>query len=211
MGTRVIGKLDSWEDGDVGGGDFINLVEGSNPVRVFTKPYQFYVVWTEDAAGKKRKIKSPFEGCPLVARGDTPQTRWYIGVIDRATNNPAVLEIGPQIFKQIVALSKNKQWGDPKGYDLDIVRQPKGSQPLYVTTPIPPSEVTAEERASIKEFMGRMDLVKMTDAPSPDEIREMVGMPPANSGAPSAVNNDFSSDDSSVASDDDIDFDDDDF
>lgn len=206
MGTRVIGKLDSWEDADLGGNDFMNLEEGSNPVRVFSKPYQFYVVWTVDQANQKRKIKTPVDGCPLVERGDTPQTRWYIGVLNRTTGKPSILEVGPQIFRQIVGLSKNKKWGDPKGYDVDIIRHKKGSQPLYTVTPEPHSDITAEEKAAIKEFMSRVDLVKMTEAPTPDEIREMVGLPSENNST-SSVDNDFDSDDS----DDDINFDDDEF
>lgn len=209
MATRVIGKLDGWEDADFGGNDFMNLTEGSNPVRVFSKPYQFYVVWTTDAAGQKRKIKTPVDGCPLVGRGETPQTRWYVGVINRETNRPSILEVGPQILRQIVSLSKNKKWGDPKGFDIDIVRNPKGSQPLYDVMPEPHSEITAEEKAAIKEFMSRVDLVKMTEAPTPDEIREMVGLP-VEGGSESSVDNDFDST-TSDDDDDDINFDDDDF
>jgi hypothetical protein len=114
------------------------------------------------------------------------------------------LEVGPQIFRQIVGLSKNKKWGDPKGYDIDVIRHPKGSQPLYTVTPEPPSDITAEEKAAIKDFVNRVDLVKMTEAPTPDEIREMIGLPPMAQSS-SSVSNDFDSED------DDINFDDDDF
>lgn len=175
MSKKVIGKLDNWADGDVGGSDFLNLEEGSNLVRCFTSPFQFYIVWTEDATGQKRKFKSALKDCPLVQRGEKAQARWYVGVLNRKNNQPAVLEVGPQIFKQIVALSKKPKWGDPRAYDIDIVRQPKGSQPLYVVSPEPKEPLTDDEKASIKEFMARVDLVKMTEAPSPEEILEKLG------------------------------------
>ncbi len=49
MGTRVVGKLDSWGDADLGGNDFMDLTEGENPVRVLTSPYQFYVHWCQES------------------------------------------------------------------------------------------------------------------------------------------------------------------
>lgn len=212
MATRQIGKLDSWEDGDLGGNDFMSLEEGANPVRVFTSPYQFYVVWTVDASGQKRKVKSTgdINSCPLVKRGEKAQPRWYVGVLDRDNGGkPSILEVGPQIFRQIVALSKNKKWGDPKRYDLNITRNPKGSQPLYVVTPEPPEDLTADEKATIKEFMGRVDLVKMTEVPSADEILETLGLPSDSSSPSTSVDNDFENTGSD--GDDDINFDDDDF
>jgi len=209
MATKVIGKLDGWEDADLGGNDFMTLEEGANPIRVFSSPYQFYVIWTEDASGKKRKIRTPLENCPLVARGEKPQARWYIGVLDRDNDNkPSILEIGPQIFRQIMALSKKEKWGDPKGYDIDIVRQPKGSQPLYVVSPEPHTSLEKEEKVAITEFMDRIDLVKMTEAPTPDEVREQVGLPAEPS--TSTVDNDFGSTDTGTGTDsdgDDVNFD----
>lgn len=191
MGTKVIGKLEDWGDADLGGNDFMRLEEGSNPVRVFTSPYQFYTVWTKDATGKQRKIRSALKNCPLVARGEKPQARWYIGVLNRkAGGKPSILEIGPQIFKQIKNLRDKAAWGDPRGYDLDIERRPRGEQPLYVVAPEPKSAVTEEEKAAIGEFKARVDLEKMTEAPTPEEVREMLGeSEPAPS--QSSVDNDF--------------------
>ena len=202
--TRVVGKLDDWDDGDTGSNDFMQLDEGSNEVRVFTKPYQFYVVWTEDSTGKKRKFRSALENCPLIERGEKAQTRWYVGVLNRKTGKPSILEMGVQIFKGVKTLKNKKSWGDPRGYDLDIEKKPKNSQPLYVVSPLPHSQITSEEKALIKEFMERVDLVKMTAAPTPAEVREMIGE--AEPSTDSSVNNDFG--DSSSDDDDDFNFDD---
>src|SRR5574337_11897 len=136
MSVKKIGKID-WSEGDVGGSDFLNLEEGSNVVRCVSSPVQFYIVWCEDATGQKRKFKTALKDCPLVQRGEKPQARWYVAVLSRKTGQPGILEIGPQIFKQVLALSKKPKWGNPRDYDVDIVRQPKGSQPLYVVSPEP--------------------------------------------------------------------------
>jgi len=209
MSTKIIGKLDSWEDADLGGNDFMTLDEGSNLVRVVTSPYQFYVVWTVDASGQKRKVRSAVKGCPLVQRGEKAQARWYLGVLDRKKEGkPSILEIGPQIFKQILGLSKMDVWGDPKEFDIDIKRQPKGSQPLYIVSPIPHKALSADETGAITEFEGRVDFVKMTEPPTPEQVREMVGLPAEEAVSSASVSSDFGSLDTATG-DDDVNFDDD--
>lgn len=174
MSTKVVGKI-SWDEGDVGGNDFLSLEEGSNVVRLFSSPYQFYTAFVTDASGKNRKLRSAVKDCPLVQRGEKIQARWYVAALSRKTGKPGILEVGPQIFKQIVALSKKPKWGDPRAYDLDIVRQPKGSQPLYVVSPEPKEALTSEEKALVNGFLEKVDLAKMTEAPTPDEVLEKLG------------------------------------
>ena len=181
MGTVKIGKLDDWGDGDLSGGEFVKLKEGSNIGRIFTKPYQFYVVWTEDAAGKQRTFRSAVKNCPLVQRGEKPKPRWYVGWLNRETNKPQILEIGQQIYKGILTLHKKKVWGDPRGYDIDIERQAPGSQPLYIVSPLPKESITDDEKGIIKEFMGRTDFEKLTEAPTPEEVMEQLGIRPDSS------------------------------
>ena len=191
MVTKVVGELDDWGDADLGGNDFVKLEEGSNVVRIFTKPYQFYTVWTKDATGKERKIRSAVTNCPLVQRGEKPSARWYIGVVNRKNNKASILEVGPQIYKQVLGLRKKESWGDPRKYDIDIVRQPKGSQPLYVVSPEPKALMTDEDKSEITDFLARVDLVKMTEAPTPAEVREQLGI--SEPAAPSDDFNDFQS------------------
>jgi hypothetical protein len=202
MVTKIVGELEDWGDADLGSNDFMRLEEGNNVVRIFTKPYQFYTVWTTDATGKQRKVRSAVENCPLVQRGEKPSARWYVGVLDRRNGSkPSILEVGPQIFKQILGLRKKGTWGDPRAYDVDIERQPKGSQPLYIVSPEPKASLTAEEKAACKEFLGRVDLVKMTEAPTPEEVREQLGI----SEPDVQVDDDFDDFDSD-STDDDFDF-----
>lgn len=203
MVTKILGELD-WEEADLGGNDFMRLEEGSNVVRIFTKPFQFYVIWTADATGKQRKFRSAIENCPLVQRGETPQARWFVGALDRRNNKPMVLEIGTQIYKQILGLKKKKAWGDPRTYDIDIERQPKGSQPLYVVSPEPKSSLTNDEKGAIKEFLSRVDLVKLTEPPTPEEVREQLGI----SESKEQVDDDFDNFDTDLTDDDDFNFND---
>lgn len=203
MGTKVVGKLDSWEDADLGGNDFMNLEEGDNPVRLISSPYQFYIHWTKDATGANRKVRCALDGCPLCQDGERATARWYVNVVNRKTGRCAILEIGPQIFKQILGLAKKEKWGDPRKYDLDIERQPKGSQPLYIVSPNPKEPLSDDEKGMVKEFLARIDLAKMTEAPTVAEVREKLGLEP--DAGDSDVDNSF--EDGSDDDDDDDDFD----
>lgn len=200
MGTKIVGKLDNWEDADVGGGDFMKLTEGSNVVRIVTKPYQFYSHYTEDASGKSRNVRCALDGCPVCQKGEKASPRWYVGVIDRESGYPAVLEISMQVFNGILVLKKKASWGDPRSYDIDILRKKPGSQPLYVVTPESKSPLTDDEKSAAKELLTRISLEKISAAPTVDEVRKQLGMVSSDSAKKE-----------STGSDDDMDFDDDDF
>lgn len=208
MGTRVVGKLDDWGDADLGGNDFMQLDEGSNIVRLISSPHQFYIHWTKDATGATRKIRCALDGCPVCKQGvDRAQTRWFVAVINRKTKKPAILEIGLQVYKGILGLAKKEKWGEPRKYDLDIERQPKGSQPLYIVSPEPKEPLTDAEKEMVKDFLANTDLVKMTAASTIDEVNEKLGLPTESPN--SSVDNDFgdsSSDSSNSSDDDDFDF-----
>ena len=178
MATKVVGKLDSWAEGDVGTSDFMNLEEGSNLVRCVTSPYQFYIHWVNDVSGQARKVRCALKDCPACQQGVKSQPRWYVGVLNRKSNKPAILEMGPQIFKQIVSYSKKEKWGDPRQYDVDVEKQPKGTQPLYIVSPEPKEELTSGEKTLLKAFIEKTDMVKMVEAPTPEKIREVLGMAP---------------------------------
>ena len=201
MATKIVGKLGDWGDGDVGGNDFMKLIEGEegNPIRMITSPYQFYSHWTQDATGADRKVRCAMDGCPLCQRGEKATARWLVGIIDRKSGKPAVLEIGPQIFKGVLSLSKKAKWGDPRKYDLSIERKPKNSQPLYVVTPEPKAPLSDEDKSMAKEFLARVDLTKMSAAATVEEVCEAVGLKAAKT--ESAVDNSFgdSDDDSTTA------------
>lgn len=166
------GELTSWDEGDAGGNDFLNLKEGDNEVRIFTNPFQFYVAWVKDASGANHKVRGAVKNCPLVKRGVDVKARWYLGVLDRKSGQPKIVEIPPQVYRGIKEYHKNSKWGDVRGYDLNIKRNPKGQQPLYTVIAYPHSPLTDEEKDLVNRFLGRVDISKLTQPPTPQEVEE---------------------------------------
>jgi len=203
MGTKVVGKLNDWEDGDCGGGDFMKLTEGSNIVRIVTKPYQFYSHYTADQSGASRNIRCALKDCPVCQKGEKASPRWFVGVIDRETGYPAILEISMQVFQGILVLKKKKSWGDPRAYDIDILRKKAGSQPLYVVTPEEKSPITDGEKTAIKDLLSKIDLAKISAAPTPDEVKKQLGIATEKT---ATVEDSTGSDDELGLDDDDFDF-----
>lgn len=180
MNTVKYGELTSWDDADTNSGanDFMNLKEGDNVVRVVTNPYQFFVSWVKDQSGVNRKIRSAIENCPLVKAGYTPKPRWYVGVLDRSSGLPKILEIPSTVFNAIKNYVNDPDWGDVRQYDLNIKRGPKGTPPaqLYSVMPKRPKPLTSEEKALLAAFQERVDINKFVKPPTPEEVAEKLGV-----------------------------------
>ena len=186
--TKIVGKLDSWDSSDITPQtSFMNLEEGDNIVRCVSSPYQSYSHWLEDTTGQTRKVRCCLKDCPACKlAGDDDKkkakARWLVAVLNRKTDSVAVVELGPQVVRGIKAVAGQKNgkgqlvFGDPRGYDLNIKRGPKGSNPLYTVLPYPKEALTDEEKAMIRSAMEKLDLQAMVEPPTPDEICEKLGI-----------------------------------
>ncbi len=181
MTEVTYGQLNSWDDGNVSGGnDFMRLEVGSNKVRIFTNPYQYIVHWTKDSSGANRKVKCAVENCPLCKKGVKAQYRWFLGVLDRKTGQPMILEISSQIYSGVKSHVSNPEWGDVRMYDIDITRGMPKTNPLYTIMASPnKGQITAEEQAVVKTFLERVDISKFTQPSTPEEVAEKMGDEPA--------------------------------
>jgi len=165
------GELADWNDADTAGrSEFARLTQGDNVVRIFSRPFQFQVVWLKDASGANRKLRPALENCPLVKRGEKVQTRWLLGVINRKTSATEILEIGSQIYNGIKNHINDAAWGDPRNYDLNIKRGKPSDNPLYTVVARPPTPLTDEDKAIVAEFEKTTDLKKLCQPPTAEEV-----------------------------------------
>ncbi len=181
MSEVKYGQLASWDDADVSSqSEFMELKEGDNLVRVITeRPYQFVVHWFKDFTGTNRKIRCAINDCPLCRKGNKAQCRWYLGVIDRRTEQAKILEISSQVFTGIKNYVSSPKWGDVRKYDINVKRAPKGTQPLYSVVVEPPEPLSAHDKELKLGFLERVDINKYTQPATPEDILEKIGEAPS--------------------------------
>lgn len=184
MSKVKYGELSDWDDADIGENHFMNLKEGQNKLRVLTNPYQFVVHWVEDVSGSKKKIKCAIKDCPLCGSGVKAQTRWYVGVLDRSSKKPKVLEISSQIFNGIRTLLKDpdwnkkikKSWGRIMSRDVSIFRAKPGTNPLYGIMPTSvETDLTPEETTMVEDFLSAVDINVFTQPSTVEQVLEKMG------------------------------------
>lgn len=171
--------------------DFMRLNDGPNLVRIVTKPYKYlvhkYKEESDPGFGDRASCSGPSHNgeCPLCARGDKPKQRWYIGVIDRATGQYKVLDIGSGIYADIRDLNRDEAWGDPSKYDVVIKVNKKGSPKDYYSVLPRPSTALTPSDLEHKSDKNEEDLARRCTPPQPEWVltrinamREKKGLQP---------------------------------
>lgn len=166
----------AWEDdfGGSNGGEkksnnkdsWLRLEEGSNVVRLVTRPHQYIVhkgvkKKGDKGFGQKISCSNP-DGkgsCPLCDAGLKAGQRWFLGVIEDKTKTYKILDISYQVYSQIRKLARNTEvWGDPTKYNIDIcVDKNGGPTGYYSVQPIPhkplsPDAQVAKDKADLEEL-----------------------------------------------------------
>ena len=122
-------------------------------VRIASSPSKIVAHWPDKAEGGKTKVLCPGAGCPLCAKGDKPNTRYQMKVIQRIPNGSDVakiLEVGTSVVQEITKFVKDADYGDPRMYDFKISKSGSGLETKYSTVAKPKkTEITAEEKAMV--------------------------------------------------------------
>lgn len=155
---------------------WLKLDEGSNVVRLVTKPFQ-YVSHKgvkkkgEKGYGQKVYCSNP-DGkgsCPACDLGYKSGQRYLLGVLNSKLQYK-ILDISYQVHSQIKKLvRKVGVWGDPTKYDIDIVVDKKGGPTGYYSVqPIPHKPLSPE---GVKEA-GKADLVELNRKVTPPTVEQ---------------------------------------
>lgn len=176
---KLIGTVQKRKkSGSFGKDLFLRLEEGKNLVRVMGNPIEFYVHWVDTPSGK-RKFVCPIESPALVSRledsGFKRQRKYLIKVLDRKTDTFKVAEVGWQIYSGIRVLVSDPDWGKVSGYDVNLSRAPKGSNPLYSVIPNPHKKLDAKYKDMFAEFNAQLDIERLIKPADPKEVCEAMG------------------------------------
>jgi hypothetical protein len=134
-----------------------------------------YVYWVVTTEGKKFPVeclefirdtekldptqKNPFSEIPQEIYKDKPQFAYVCNVIDRADGKVKLLDLKSTVYKQIIALAQDPEYGNPAdpvtGYDISIKKEKTGNLPQnvkYTCTPRPGTKPLTEEEKALQLY-----------------------------------------------------------
>ena len=188
-----------WDD--KGKSEFIRLKDGTNKIRLFTKPFKFgthRVHFPDDPTTKNgggRIVRCAVNDCSLCALAkdaearrpkwaanlevDKQKSRWYVGAISRDEQKAGILEIGSLIRNKVKEFAGDENWGNPARYDLTVKKDPvagKESPMLYYAiTPNPATlgQLSDSDQELIEKF-NVAALVKRCEPVSNEDVERAV-------------------------------------
>ena len=125
-------------------GNFLKLEDGSNKLRLCTKPLE--VPYHEIPGAKYATQVCPGNGCELCKLNKPKKYKFAFQVLNRKDGKPYIYEAPLTVFKQLVLLDNDPEYGDFREYDITITKEGIGRNTTYSIMPSPKkSEITDEE------------------------------------------------------------------
>lgn len=136
--------------------NYFKFEAGPNKLRILSEPIFGYEYWNKD--NKPVRSKEAFTETPTDARlndeGEFQQKFfWAFIVWNYKANRMQLLEVTQvSIQRQITDLIENADWGDPRGYDLTILKKGEKLNTEYTVQPAPPKEVGVEIHRQYRNY-----------------------------------------------------------
>jgi len=162
------------------GTKYLKLETGKNTLRVLSSPVIGWEYWTEEGDKKApirvKKLKDvPSERIHSNDPNERPKHFWAMFVWGREAETIQILEVTQATIQAgIKALVDEKDWGNPKDYDISINRAGEGMDTKYTVTPKPKKVLEKEIKDIWKECKEIYNLEKLYTGENPfgdDEIK----------------------------------------
>lgn len=115
----------------------------------------YYGLW--DMVNKGNLSPDAKKKAEALARQIKPRDRFYMNVVDRETGDVKILSIGIILFKKIVSMMVDPDYGDitdlATGHDFKIVKEMDGQWPKYDQSAARPKSTEAGSKADISGWM----------------------------------------------------------
>lgn len=141
-------------------GKYLKLRQGENRFRILSSAIVGYVGWNEDGGKRtpiRKRVGQAFSTTEVDP--DTIKHFWAFFVWNFNEKRVQVFEVTQKkIMGPIAALTRNTNWGDPKGYNIVVDRSGEGLDTEYVVNPEPPQPLPEEAVKSWQEVEGKATL-----------------------------------------------------
>ena len=164
------------------GGSYMKFVQGENKLRIVggsdTDPPGFIqgmIGWTTDDDNKRKPHRWKIgEDVPKVTFSDKPKEFFTFVVWNYAEEALQVMELTQAGLKEkILELAKDEDWGDPRKYDISIIRNGEGIETSYVLTPKPHKKRADEINEAVASM--KVNLNALYEGGDPFEEQEEEG------------------------------------
>lgn len=143
---------DQTYEGPESTGGFMKLEPGVNQFRIVSGTYHFKKHMLKEGGKFSSEIHESVN-CQYCLSGNKPKNRYAWIVIDRKDGEVKILEQGWQVYEQMLALAKDKEYGDLKTYDLKITKKGEGLDTNYQVVAVPSTigkKITKEEQEKVE-------------------------------------------------------------
>jgi hypothetical protein len=132
-------------------GNYMKFIDGENRIRIVTDAIVGWEWWVPGENGKNKPVR--VQECPEEVPAEAVSDGYgnYIkefyafGVYNYAEKKIQILEITQKsIQEKLFNLEADPDWGDPKGYDIKIIRGKKGERVVYDVATVPHKELSME-------------------------------------------------------------------
>ena len=164
------------------GGSYMKFIQGENKLRIVggsdTDPPGFIqgmIGWTTDDDNKRKPHRWKIgEDVPKVTFSDKPKEFFTFVVWNYAEEALQVMELTQAGLKEkILELAKDEDWGDPRKYDISIIRNGEGIETSYVLTPKPHKKRSDEINEAVASM--KVNLNALYEGGDPFEEQEEEG------------------------------------
>lgn len=139
----------------VSGGGYMKLKMGENLIRIMSNAITGFEYWSDET--KPIRSKEEFKETPnikLDKDGNPTKVKhfWAFVVYNYEAKDIQILEITQSTIQSAITnLVKDEDWGNPKGYDIKIVRSGEGFETEYAVSPKPARELPVEITKKFEE------------------------------------------------------------
>lgn len=156
-------------------GQFMKLQDGKNKFRIMSNVIHGWECWKDKKPtrheGQECKFKP--EEADLNQNG-RPNINyfWAMGVWNYEEKRIQTLQITQKtIMEPLLNYEQNPEWGDLKGYDIEVLKKKEGDKVSYIVSAIPPKPVAPEIVKAYEE--AKVDLSKLFDGKYPMEEKKV--------------------------------------
>lgn len=139
------------------GGLYMKLLPGENKIRILSAPITGWLYWTTDDKPCRLRAQptyKPYDMRQSNQWGNPEKLKhfWALHVFNYAADSVSILElVQASVQQKIVDLYTDEEWGDPRDYNLKIIKTGEKLETEYNVIPLRPQPLPESVRVMVED------------------------------------------------------------